>query len=179
MSRKSVGSDRNSSSRNNSGDTNHSMNSELLSEMNDTRSIDGDDEYEVNGGGKVDVAFSRDDLRLATIPGQHFDPATRRFSDEELKPQPIIRKRKKQFIPSEMKNSKYWEKRLKNNEAAKRSREARRLKENQIAMRARYLEQENSVLRREISTLKVENDELKQMMSTLEARIKNLDMGRQ
>jgi len=45
----------------------------------------------------VCVNFSEDDLRLATIPGQvkDFDPATRRFSEEELKPQPIIRKRKK------------------------------------------------------------------------------------
>merc|ERR1719454_2734496 len=43
----------------------------------------------------VCVNFSADDLRLATIPGQEedFDPATRRFSEDELKPQPIIRKR--------------------------------------------------------------------------------------
>ena len=36
---------------------------------------------------------------------QDFDPATRRFSEEELKPQPIIRKRKKQFVPDELKNN--------------------------------------------------------------------------
>ena len=57
------------------------------------------------------------------------------------------RKRKKQFVPEELKNNKYWAKRSKNNEAAKRSREARRLKENQIAMRARFLEEENLSLK--------------------------------
>ncbi len=57
------------------------------------------------------------------------------------------RKRKKQFVPEELKNNKYWAKRCKNNEAAKRSREARRLKENQIAMRARFLEEENCSLK--------------------------------
>ena len=59
----------------------------------------------------------------------------------------IFRKRKKQFVPEELKNNKYWAKRSKNNEAAKRSREARRLKENQIAMRARFLEEENLALK--------------------------------
>lgn len=124
----------------------------------------------------VCVNFSQDDLRLATIPGQvkDFDPATRRFSEEELKPQPIIRKRKKQFVPDELKNPKYWAKRSKNNEAAKRSREARRLKENQIAMRARFLEEENISLKSEVDNLKKENGELKQMMGALEEKMNQI-----
>merc|ERR1719458_1291744 len=130
---------------------------------------DEDDDGRNGFGGftsTVCVNFSQDDLRLATIPGQEgdFDPATRRFSEEELKPQPIIRKRKKQFVPDELKNNKYWAKRCKNNEAAKRSREARRLKENQIAMRARFLEEENTALKGEVEHLKKENSDLKQMM---------------
>lgn len=44
-------------------------------------------------------------------------------------------------------DNKYWEKREKNNNAARRSREARRLKENQIVLRAAYLEKENRVLK--------------------------------
>lgn len=47
-----------------------------------------------------------------------------------------------QFVPMEMKDEKYWARRRKNNMAAKRSRDARRLKENQIAMRANFLEKE-------------------------------------
>ena len=73
-----------------------------------------------------------------------------------------------------MKNNKYWAKRCKNNEAAKRSREARRLKENQIAMRARYLEEENLALKGEVDNLKKENTELKQMMTALEEKLNQL-----
>ena len=43
----------------------------------------------------VRVSFLAADLALATVPGTSFDPASRRFSLEELKPQPIIRKRHK------------------------------------------------------------------------------------
>lgn len=142
-----------------------------------------DDGSHHNFGGftsTVCVNFSQDDLRLATIPGQEgdFDPATRRFSEEELKPQPIIRKRKKQFVPDELKNNKYWAKRCKNNEAAKRSREARRLKENQIAMRARFLEEENTALKGEVEHLKKENSDLKQMMMALEEKLNQMTDSR-
>jgi len=144
---------------------------------------DDEDESHHNFGGftsTVCVNFSQDDLRLATIPGQEgdFDPATRRFSEEELKPQPIIRKRKKQFVPDELKNNKYWAKRCKNNEAAKRSREARRLKENQIAMRARFLEEENTALKGEVEHLKKENSDLKQMMMALEEKLNQMTESR-
>jgi hepatic leukemia factor len=73
-----------------------------------------------------------------------FDPRTRAFSDEELKPQPMIKKSRKQFVPDDMKDDKYWARRRKNNMAAKRSRDARRMKENQIALRAGFLEKEVS-----------------------------------
>lgn len=75
-----------------------------------------------------------------------FDPRTRAFSDEELKPQPMIKKSRKQFVPDEMKDDKYWARRRKNNMAAKRSRDARRMKENQIALRAGFLEKEVNIL---------------------------------
>ena len=39
--------------------------------------------------------FSAEELALATIPGADFDPTRRQFSSDELRPQPIIRKRKK------------------------------------------------------------------------------------
>ncbi|XP_055324279.1 hepatic leukemia factor isoform X5 [Sitodiplosis mosellana] len=98
-----------------------------------------------------------------------FDPRTRAFSDEELKPQPMIKKSRKQFVPDELKDDKYWARRRKNNIAAKRSRDARRQKENQIAMRARYLEKEislqNSTLHQELEQLKQENMELRARLS--------------
>jgi len=60
--------------------------------------------------------------------------------------------------------SDYWEKRRKNNESAKRSRDARRMKEEQIAMRVVYLEQENLQLRTEASLLKNEIEKLRHML---------------
>ena len=63
-----------------------------------------------------------------------FDPRTRKFSEDELKPQPMLRKRKKQYVADDLKNDKYWEKRTRNNNAARKSREAKRLKENQVLL---------------------------------------------
>lgn len=55
-------------------------------------------------------------------------------------------RRHRQFVPDDLKDDKYWARRRKNNMAAKRSRDARRMKENQIALRAGYLEKEVSLL---------------------------------
>ena len=41
------------------------------------------------------VEFSQQELAWATVPGEDFDPTEREFSVDELRPQPIIRKRKK------------------------------------------------------------------------------------
>ena len=41
------------------------------------------------------IEFSAEELALATVPGADFDPTLRQFSLDELRPQPIIRKRKK------------------------------------------------------------------------------------
>ncbi|XP_015126004.1 thyrotroph embryonic factor isoform X3 [Diachasma alloeum] len=90
--------------------------------------------------------------------GRDFDPRTRAFSDEELKPQPMIKKSRKQ-------DDKYWARRRKNNMAAKRSRDARRMKENQIALRAGFLEKENMGLRQELDRLKNENMLLRDKLS--------------
>merc|ERR1712241_817381 len=84
---------------------------------------------------QMEIEFSPQELALATVPGLAFDPRERKFQPDELRPQPIIRKRKKTFVNQEEKDDKYWDKREKNNVAARRSREARRLKENQIALR--------------------------------------------
>merc|ERR1712004_249374 len=116
---------------------------------------------------QMEIEFSPQELALATVPGLAFDPRERKFQPDELRPQPIIRKRKKSFVPSEAKDEKYWDKREKNNVAARRSREALRLKENQIALRTAYLEKENNGLKAELEATKAENMELmaeKQML---------------
>merc|ERR1712080_700646 len=97
------------------------------------------------------------DIALATVPGHNFDPKERSFDIEELRPQPIIRKRKKTLVPEHEKDDKYWEKRQKNTVATKRAREAKRLKENQIALRAAFLETENKKLKEEMENMIFEN----------------------
>lgn len=58
----------------------------------------------------------------------------------------------------------YWERRRKNNEAAKRSRDTRRHKEEEIAVRAAILEQENLKLRAQVALLKNETTKLHYML---------------
>lgn len=55
---------------------------------------------------QVAVGYEPDpaDLAISTIPGQEmFDPRKRKFSEEELKPQPMIKKARKVFISEELK----------------------------------------------------------------------------
>ncbi|XP_066272236.1 thyrotroph embryonic factor-like [Branchiostoma lanceolatum] len=107
---------------------------------------------------EVEYDVSPTDVALASIPGkEEFNPRKRVFSDEELRPQPMIKKSRKIFVPEDCKDDKYWERRKKNNVAAKRSRDARRIKENQVALRASFLERENTTLKEELLKAKEEN----------------------
>merc|ERR1712073_193927 len=117
---------------------------------------------------QMEIEFSPQELALATVPGLAFDPRERHFSKDELRPQPIIRKRKKSFVPQDSKDDKYWEKRGKNNIAARRSREARRLKENQIALRTAFLEKQNNGLKAALQAINSKNEKLE-----LEKRLLN------
>ena len=64
----------------------------------------------------------------------------------------------------DLKDQAYWERRRKNNLAAKRSRDARRAKEDEIAIRAAFLEQENIQLKWEVARLKTETSRLRAML---------------
>lgn len=63
-------------------------------------------------------------------------------------------KRRIRTVPSEEKDSAYYEKRARNNESAKRSRDARRFKEQQIQERLVFLEHEHSRLLMENQTIR-------------------------
>jgi len=99
-----------------------------------------------------------------------FDPATHHFSPEELKPTPIQRKSRKTLVREEDKDEKYWDKRRKNNMAAKRSREARRSRENQISLRASYLEKDNAALKEELLNVKEELQSLRETLLMAQQR---------
>ena len=60
------------------------------------------------------------------------------------------------FNAEDNKDDRYWERRRKNNMAAKRSRDARRVKENQIAMKATFYERENKILTQELGKARAE-----------------------
>lgn len=54
----------------------------------------------------MDVHFQPDptDLVLSSVPGgELFNPRKHKFSEEELKPQPMIKKAKKVFVPDDQK----------------------------------------------------------------------------
>ncbi|BFZ14908.1 hypothetical protein BsWGS_17946 [Bradybaena similaris] len=129
----------------------------------------------------VDFQVTEQDLSLTSVSGEiSFDPRLRNFSEEELKPQPIIKKSKKMFVPEELKDDKYWTRRNKNNYAARRSRDARRVKENQIAMRAAFLEKENTCLREEMIKLQKENAQLRANVAKYEdTSSANIDLSLQ
>ncbi|KAI9529307.1 hypothetical protein NQZ68_010973 [Dissostichus eleginoides] len=122
---------------------------------------------------EVEMNYEPDptDLVLSSVPGgELFDPRKHKFTDDELKPQPMIKKAKKVLVPEEQKDDKYWHRRKKNNVAAKRSRDARRLKENQITVRASFLQRENSALRTEVADLRKESTRYKNTVGRYEAK---------
>ncbi|XP_013859980.1 nuclear factor interleukin-3-regulated protein-like [Austrofundulus limnaeus] len=70
----------------------------------------------------------------------------------------LVRKgprRKREFIPEERKDDLYWEKRRKNNEAAKRSREKRRLNDYALETHLMALKEENARLCAELMAIKL------------------------
>lgn len=66
------------------------------------------------------------------------------------------RRRKREFIPEEMKDDLYWEKRRKNNEAAKRSREKRKMNDHVLESHLETLKEENARLSAELTAIKVQ-----------------------
>ncbi len=67
-------------------------------------------------------------------------------------------------VPEEHKDATYWEKRKKNNESAKRSRDARRQKEQQIGFKVVALEEEKQQLLAQLNLLKDEVNHLRHLL---------------
>ncbi|KAH9494677.1 hypothetical protein Btru_020186 [Bulinus truncatus] len=74
--------------------------------------------------------------------------------DQEESNSKNAHRRAKRVIPETEKDDKYWEKRKRNNLAAKRSRENKRLVENDTRQKVSYLEEQNALLRKEITIIK-------------------------
>lgn len=80
------------------------------------------------------------------------------------RPSESIPLKKRRPVPVEHKDMSYWEKRRKNNESAKKSRDSKREKENQMAVRITYLERENFELKTRCACLMQENQKLTNML---------------
>ncbi|XP_044757836.1 hepatic leukemia factor-like [Coccinella septempunctata] len=70
----------------------------------------------------------------------------------------------KKPIPEDLKDEKYYERRKRNNQAAKKSRDARKMREDQVALRATILEHENAILRAQVLTLREETSALRRLL---------------
>ncbi|XP_059095830.1 D site-binding protein-like [Tigriopus californicus] len=99
-----------------------------------------------------------DNKSLSSSPNS---PATSVDTSPEVNSQPQSKKSRR---VEEIKDEAYWERRKKNNEAAKRSRDARRAKEDEIAIRAAFLEQENIQLKWEVARMKSETGRLRALI---------------
>ena len=83
-------------------------------------------------------------------------------------PKPVIEKPPKQFVPDTDKDQSYWDKRQRNNEAARRSREMRRLKEKETHDKLVRLKNENEALRVAITLLIQRNENLEFIINELD-----------
>ncbi|GFR65480.1 D site-binding protein [Elysia marginata] len=82
----------------------------------------------------------------------------------------------KKPIPDEQKDDKYFERRRRNNEAAKKSRDARKAREDELAIRASYLEKDNSILKVQVHSMR---EEAMKMRELWVAKCQGLAISRQ
>lgn len=75
------------------------------------------------------------------------------------------------------KDGKYFERRKRNNVAAKKSRDARKQREDEIAIRASFLEKENSILKAQLQTLKDEAQQLRILLAQKKSNQSMLSNG--
>ncbi|KAF0290221.1 Hepatic leukemia factor [Amphibalanus amphitrite] len=75
----------------------------------------------------------------------------------------------KRAIPDALKDQKYFERRRRNNLAAKRSRDSRKAREDQINLRACWLDGENAVLRARVARLREEAFCLRRLLAARQA----------
>ena len=78
------------------------------------------------------------------------------------------KRKRKQSISDNLKDDKYWERRRKNNAAAKRSREERLQKEAEVARQANGLVAENTELKRSLAEALLDNQQLKERLAKYE-----------
>ncbi|XP_026180256.1 nuclear factor, interleukin 3 regulated, member 6 [Mastacembelus armatus] len=117
---------------------------------------EGGEEEEGGGGGGGALTFTDETVSILTsssLLARSLLGRTSAIKRKESSASTIIR-RKREFIPHDKKDEGYWDKRRKNNEAAKRSREKRRVNDMVLESRVLALLEENARLRAELLALK-------------------------
>ncbi|XP_034403497.1 nuclear factor interleukin-3-regulated protein [Cyclopterus lumpus] len=98
--------------------------------------------------------YSREGALVLALQGASRDMMGHNISEIPLKAKTTCR-RKREFISNEKKDNLYWERRRKNNEAAKRSREKRRINDMVLENKLTALGEENASLKAELLSLKL------------------------
>nr|XP_057906427.1 nuclear factor, interleukin 3 regulated, member 6 [Doryrhamphus excisus]XP_057906428.1 nuclear factor, interleukin 3 regulated, member 6 [Doryrhamphus excisus] len=107
------------------------------------------------GGGGAPVSFPDESVSVLTSSSLLARSLLGRTAAIKRKESPSSSiRRKREFIPLDKKDEGYWDKRRKNNEAAKRSREKRRVNDMVLESRVLALLEENARLRAELLALK-------------------------
>ena len=89
---------------------------------------------------------------------------------EELRDEPKVKKREEDSLADENGNNEptdresYWERRKKNNASAKKSRDARKAREQEIQIKAAFLERENVRMLTQLMMVQRENECLKRVL---------------
>ncbi|CAL8271282.1 unnamed protein product [Lota lota] len=112
---------------------------------------------EEDGGGGTSLSFTEEAVSILTSSSLLAHSLLGRTPAVKRKASPssiAALRRKREFIPVDQKDDGYWDKRRKNNEAAKRSREKRRVNDMVLENRVLALLEENGRLRAELLALK-------------------------
>lgn len=86
-------------------------------------------------------------------PGLHL-PSTLELAAQLRKKEIFTQRKQREFIPDSKKDESYWDRRRRNNEAAKRSREKRRFNDMILEQRVVELSKENHILKAQLTAIK-------------------------
>ena len=86
-------------------------------------------------------------------------------------PKPLMRKNSRKLVPNDQKTQKYWQKRMRNNKAARKSREDRRKKELEVLQAMKQLQDENTHLKLYINDVVKSNGHMQQQISSMKQQL--------
>ena len=97
---------------------------------------------------QIDTLSPSRDINKPCEKGYHYDP------------KPLASKNTRRLVPNEEKTDQYWTRRMRNNKAARKSREYRRQKEMEVLTTMKFLEEENVRLKYFINNVAKTNHQL-------------------